>query len=53
VQEAQAGDRRDAGGLGGPQVVQCIVRAVKDNLTFPQPEGGLVTVVYPLTLSPF
>jgi len=26
---------------------------VKDNLTFPQPEGGVVTVVYPLTLSPF
>jgi hypothetical protein len=39
--------------LPDPQVVQCIVRAVKDNLTFPQPEGGVVTVVYPLTLSPF
>jgi hypothetical protein len=44
----------DGGGdLPDPQVVQCIVRAVKDNLSFPQPEGGVVTVVYPLTLSPF
>ena len=32
-------------------VVSCVVRAF-GNLSFPQPEGGLVTVVYPITFSP-
>jgi hypothetical protein len=32
-------------------VVSCIVRAF-GNLSFPQPEGGLVTVVYPISFSP-
>jgi hypothetical protein len=32
-------------------VVQCVVRGF-GNLSFPQPEGGLVTVVYPISFSP-
>jgi hypothetical protein len=32
-------------------VVSCVVRAF-GNLSFPQPEGGIVTVVYPLVFSP-
>ncbi|MCU0680776.1 MAG: AgmX/PglI C-terminal domain-containing protein [Polyangiaceae bacterium] len=32
-------------------VVSCVVRSF-GGLSFPQPEGGIVTVVYPLTLSP-
>ena len=32
-------------------VVSCVVRGFRD-LKFPEPEGGIVTVVYPLILSP-
>jgi hypothetical protein len=32
-------------------VVSCVVRGFS-NLSFPQPEGGIVTVVYPITFSP-
>ena len=32
-------------------VVQCVVRAFGD-LSFPQPEGGMVTVVYPIVFTP-
>jgi hypothetical protein len=32
-------------------VVSCVVRSF-GGLSFPQPEGGIVTVVYPLTLTP-
>ena len=32
-------------------VVGCVVRGF-GNLSFPQPEGGIVTVVYPITFSP-
>lgn len=32
-------------------VVQCVVRGF-GNLSFPQPEGGLVTVVYPIMFEP-
>ncbi|HEU4412620.1 MAG TPA: AgmX/PglI C-terminal domain-containing protein [Polyangiaceae bacterium] len=32
-------------------VVSCVVRSF-GSLSFPQPEGGVVTVVYPLTLTP-
>jgi hypothetical protein len=32
-------------------VVQCVVRGF-GNLSFPQPEGGMVTVVYPIMFSP-
>jgi Ca-activated chloride channel family protein len=32
-------------------VVQCVVRGF-GNLSFPQPEGGMVTVVYPLAFAP-
>jgi hypothetical protein len=34
-----------------PKVVECIVAEYK-NLTFPHPEGGIVTVVYPIMFSP-
>ncbi len=32
-------------------VVQCVVRGFS-NLSFPEPQGGIVTVVYPLVFSP-
>ena len=32
-------------------VVACVVRAFR-GLSFPQPEGGIVTVTYPITFSP-
>ncbi|MCL2776953.1 MAG: AgmX/PglI C-terminal domain-containing protein [Polyangiaceae bacterium] len=32
-------------------VVSCVVRAFQ-NLSFPQPEGGIVTVIYPIIFSP-
>jgi hypothetical protein len=32
-------------------VVECVVRAFT-NLSFPQPDGGMVTVVYPIMFSP-
>lgn len=42
----------DAGSdLPDQKVVQCIVGSFM-NLSFPQPEGGVATVVYPLTLTP-
>jgi hypothetical protein len=34
-----------------PAVVTCVVRAFY-NLSFPQPEGGIVTVTYPIVFSP-
>ena len=37
--------------LPDPSVVSCIVRGFQ-NLSFPQPEGGMVTVVYPLMFNP-
>lgn len=37
--------------LPDPSVVQCVVRAYY-GLSFPQPEGGIVTVVYPIMFSP-
>jgi hypothetical protein len=41
----------DAGSnLRDESVISCIVRAF-ESLSFPQPEGGIVTVVYPLALS--
>ena len=36
--------------LPDPNVAKCVERAFY-NLTFPQPEGGIVTVVYPLVFS--
>lgn len=36
--------------LADAHVVQCVVRAFAD-LAFPSPEGGLVTVVYPIVFS--
>lgn len=37
--------------LADPAAVSCIVRAF-GGLSFPQPEGGIVTVVYPIILTP-
>jgi pSer/pThr/pTyr-binding forkhead associated (FHA) protein len=37
--------------LPDPAVVQCVIRAYY-GLSFPQPEGGIVTVVYPIMFSP-
>jgi hypothetical protein len=37
--------------LGDPAVVSCVVRAFY-GLSFPQPEGGIVTVTYPLVFTP-
>jgi hypothetical protein len=42
----------DAGSdLPDPSVVSCIVRGF-GNLSFPQPEGGMVTVVFPMIFNP-
>ena len=32
-------------------VVQCVIRAFQ-SLSYPEPEGGIVTVTYPLIMSP-
>jgi len=37
--------------LPDPEVRACVVRAFA-GLSFPEPEGGIVTVVYPLLLTP-
>jgi hypothetical protein len=37
--------------LPDPGVVQCVVRTY-GGMTFPRPEGGVVTVVYPIMFSP-
>ena len=37
--------------IGNPAVVSCVVRAFY-GLSFPQPEGGIVTVTYPIVFSP-
>jgi hypothetical protein len=37
--------------LPDPAVVSCVVRAFY-GISFPQPEGGIVTVTYPITFSP-
>ena len=37
--------------LPDPEVVSCVLRAFYD-ITFQAPEGGIVTVVYPIMLEP-
>jgi len=37
--------------LPDAQVVACVIRGF-GNLSFPQPEGGIVTVIYPIIFSP-
>ena len=37
--------------LPDPSVVSCVVRSFS-GLSFPQPEGGIVTVVYPISFAP-
>jgi hypothetical protein len=50
--EGTVTNARDSGSdLPDALVVQCIVRAYGD-LCFPQPEGGIVTVVYPVMFVP-
>ena len=43
---------QDAGSdLPDQQVVQCVVKSFQ-SMSFPQPEGGVATVVYPIVFSP-
>ena len=43
---------QDAGSdIANQEVVSCVVRSF-NNLSFPQPEGGIATVTYPIALSP-
>ena len=43
---------QDAGSdIASQEVVSCVVRSF-GNLSFPQPEGGVATVTYPIVLSP-
>ena len=45
-------DAKDGGSdLPDPAVVSCVTRAFQ-TLSFPQPEGGIVTVSYPIVFSP-
>ena len=37
--------------LPSPEVISCVARGF-GNLSFPQPEGGIVTVVYPIIFTP-
>jgi hypothetical protein len=41
----------DGSDIPDQNVVECVVRRF-GNLSFPQPEGGTVTVVYSITMSP-
>jgi hypothetical protein len=41
----------DGSDLGDAQAVSCVLRGFA-NLSFPQPEGGIVTVVYPIIFHP-
>ncbi|MEO7331086.1 MAG: AgmX/PglI C-terminal domain-containing protein, partial [Minicystis sp.] len=48
----EVGSAADAGSsLGDPGVIACVVRTVQ-GLTFPAPEGGAITVTYPITFAP-
>ena len=46
-----AGAQNGGSDLSDPAVVSCVVRAFY-GLSFPQPEGGIVTVTYPIAFSP-
>ncbi|HOT08264.1 MAG TPA: AgmX/PglI C-terminal domain-containing protein, partial [Polyangiaceae bacterium] len=37
--------------LPSPEVVQCVTSAFY-GLSFPQPDGGIVTVIYPILFTP-
>jgi hypothetical protein len=41
----------DCSSMPDPEVVRCVVEGYK-TLSFPEPEGGIVTVVYPIMFSP-
>ena len=46
-----AGVTGNGGGISDNGMVSCVVRAFQ-NLSFPQPEGGVVRVTYPILFSP-
>ena len=48
---AVASARNGGSDLPGADVISCVVRAFSQ-LSFPQPEGGTVTVTYPILFSP-
>ena len=50
--DGSVGTTQDGGSdIPDASVTQCVVRGFS-NLTFPQPQGGIVTVVYPITFTP-
>jgi hypothetical protein len=50
--QGHVADARDAGStLQDPDVIACIVKGFAD-LSFPKPDGGVVTVVYPISFAP-
>jgi len=50
--DGSVGTSADGGSdLPDQSVTQCVIRGFS-NLSFPQPEGGIVTVVYPLIFTP-
>ena len=48
---AVSGASNGGGGMPDAGVVSCVVRSFQ-GLSFPQPEGGIVTVTYPISFSP-
>ena len=52
AKDGKVSDVRDAGStLPDPAVIACVVKGFGD-LSFPAPDGGIVTVVYPISFSP-
>jgi Ca-activated chloride channel family protein len=52
TREGSVGSAGNAGSdMPDSNVVNCVVRAFQ-GLAFPQPEGGIVTVIYPISFSP-
>jgi hypothetical protein len=50
--DGSVSDSRDGGSdLPDPETVACVVRAFRD-LSFPSPDGGTITVVYPIVFAP-
>jgi hypothetical protein len=50
--QGHVADASDGGStLPDPDVIACIVKGFAD-LSFPKPEGGIVTVVYPIAFAP-
>lgn len=50
--DGSVGTVKDQGStIGDPEVISCVLRAY-EKLSFPDPDGGIVTVVYPIEFSP-